>query len=115
MTNLPLRTWAELLTREVRARLPDVRATGSRSSVTWTRGQRSARLSAEPGIWWLTFGKGRTYCEWPDAHSAHVAASNIVVHFDARWCRGIDVEPYSEAYRGRAAAPTIDARSLGTP
>lgn len=97
MTNLPLRTWGELVTREVRQHLPDVRAVRSRSSITWTRGQHSARLSAEPGIWWVSFGKGRTYCETPDARSAHVAAANIVIHFDPRWCRGFDAEPYSEA------------------
>ena len=96
MANLPLQTWAELVTREVRERLPAVRATRSRSSVTWTLGERSASLSAEPGIWWVRFGKARTYCEVPDAQAAHVAASNIVCHFDARWCRGIDAEPYSE-------------------
>jgi len=96
MTNLPLRTWAELVTREVRERLPDVRAVRSRSSVKWTLGQRSVSLCAESIIWWVSFGKGRTYCEVPDARAAHVAASNIVCHFDARWCRGIDAEPYSE-------------------
>lgn len=111
MTSLPLRTWAELVTLEVRQRLPDVRASRSRSSVTWTLGQHSASLSVEPGIWWVSFGKGRTYFEAPDARAAHVAASNIVCHFDARWCRGIDAEPYSEVEMKRIEGEPRPLRS----
>jgi hypothetical protein len=95
MPTMPLRAWAELVTHEVRTLLADVRAVRTGSSVTWTRCRHNAKLHAEPGIWWLIAGS-RTYCESPDARAAHIAASNIVCHFDARWCRGIDAEPYSE-------------------
>jgi hypothetical protein len=100
---MPLRPFAELVTREVRARLPDVRAVRSGSGVTWTRGTAIARLdAAAPYLWELTISTSRgvtcrTYPERMDVDTARVAAANIVGHFDARWCRGIDVKPFSDA------------------
>ena len=97
---MSLQPWAELVTRQVRERMPDphaIRAVRAGTTITWTLGKRTATLdAAEPGLWWIVAG-GRTYCEAPDAHAARVAASNILGHFDSRWCRGIDVEPYQDA------------------
>ena len=99
-TAMQLRPWAELVTREVRERLPDVGAVRAGSSITWTRGASRATLSpASQGLWELavTTTRGfavRTYPARLDVNTAHVAASNIVGRFDPRWCRGLDVEPY---------------------
>jgi hypothetical protein len=102
-TAMQLRPWAELVTREVRERLPDVRAVRTGKTVTWMRGSSIARLSpAGPNLWELTVSTTRgvacrTYPERIDVDTAHVAASNIVAHFDPRWCRGIDVAPYPDS------------------
>jgi hypothetical protein len=95
---LSLREYVELATAKVRERLPDVRAVRKGSTIVWTRGNRTATLdAAAPALWWLHTGRALTYCERPDQAHAHVAASNLLGHFDARWCRGIDHEPFSEA------------------
>jgi hypothetical protein len=100
---MTLDAYAALITREVRERLPGVRAARRGSTVTWTLGKAAARLdAARADRWELVVAAGeqigcRTYCDCSDPRGAHVAANNIVVHFDPRWCRGIDVEPYSEA------------------
>jgi hypothetical protein len=100
---MQLGPWGELVTREVRERLPDVRASRTGSAVTWVRGTSIARLRATgPGTWELTVSTARitrcrTYPERLDVDTAHVAASNIVGHFDPRWCRGIDVAPYPDS------------------
>jgi hypothetical protein len=97
---MPLQHWAELVTREVRARLPDVRAMRRGTTVVWKLGQHSATLNAaDPRNRWLridTGGRGHplTHDEDRNATSARVTAANIVVHFEPRWCRGLDVEPY---------------------
>ena len=95
-----LRSWAELVTREVRERLPDVRATRRGATVVWKLGGHSATLNAaDPQNWWLRIDTGGcghplTYDEDRNAASARVTAANIVVHFDPRWCCRLDVEPY---------------------
>jgi hypothetical protein len=106
---MTLDQYARHVTREVRERLPDVRAVRAGTAITWTRGTSIARLwPAGPSFWELTVstprGAGcRTYPERLDAHTAHVAASNIVGHFEPRWCRGIDAEPYSDTDMNRFA------------
>jgi len=100
--DLPFDAWAVAVTDRVRAFLPDLAASRSRRVVTWTRGAAQARLDARQHEWWLTIsssGAGTgisTHTERHDRFTADVAASNIVVHFDARYCRGIDVPPYTE-------------------
>jgi hypothetical protein len=102
--SMSLQPWAELVTRGVRAWLPDVRAARRGETVVWMRGNSIATITpAGASAWELvitTNGKMtiRTYPERTDVDTARVAAGNIVAHFDARWCRGIDHEPYSEAY-----------------
>lgn len=104
---MPLQLWAELITRQVRERISDpyaLRAVRAGTKVTWTLGTCTATLdAAEPGLWWIIAGC-RTHCENADARAARVMASNILVHFDSRWCRGIDVEPpYQDAVIKRPA------------
>lgn len=104
-----LQPWAELVTREVRARLPDVRAVRTGSSITWTRDTSRATLGpAGPGLWELAVttarsGAVRSYPKRMDADTAHVAASNIVGHFEPSWCRGIDVAPFTSDEMARFA------------
>lgn len=98
---MPLQPWLELVTRQVRVYLPDVRAVRSGTAVTWMRGAAIARLEpAGSGRWELTVTTPRsvacrTYPERMDVDTARVAASNIVGHFDPAWCRGIDVAPFT--------------------
>ena len=91
--SLPLREYVLLTTAEVRKHLPDVRAMRKGTTIVWRRGNALATLDASEG-WRLDAGS-RTYHERHDARAAHVAASNIVVHFDQRYCRGIDEPPYT--------------------
>ena len=99
---LTLRDYAELVTREVRRYLPNVRASRSSTSVTWRLGDFVATLDASKPDWWHVIHTAgpqpvRTHDDRHDVASAHVAASNIVVHFDPCYCRGIDAQPYSDA------------------
>jgi hypothetical protein len=104
---MPLQPWAELVTREVRTHLPDVRAVRAGTAITWSRGTSRATLAvAGPGLWELSISTARgmtvrTFPERIDVDTAHVAASNIVGHFDPRWCRGIDVQPFSDSDMAR--------------
>jgi hypothetical protein len=106
---MTLDPYAQLVTREVRTRLPDVRAVRTGSSVTWTLGTSRATLGpAGPGLWELAVitARGfavRTYPERMDVDTARIAASNIVGHFDLAWCRGIDVAPFTSDEMGRFA------------
>ncbi len=107
---MQLRPWAELVTREVRERLPDVRSSArTGNAITWTRGTSRASLTpAGQGLWEFTSRDAAGYrlphiSRRIDVDTAHVAASNLVAHFDDRWCRGIDAEPYSDADMKRFA------------
>jgi hypothetical protein len=101
---MTLEHYAQLVTKRVRERLPDVRGVRRGTTVVWTLGRRTATLNAAASnIWWLRIDAGSrggqplTYDERQNADSAHIAASNIVTHFDPRYCRGIDVAPYTDA------------------
>jgi len=101
--DLPLIAWATIVTKRVREFLPDVSASHRRKIVVWIRGRCEARLDGTRSAWWLhitsTNGAGpgiSTHSERHDRFTAEVAASNIVVHFDGRFCRGLSVAPYSE-------------------
>lgn len=85
---MTLIAFAELVTREVRATLPDVKAARRGAVVTWRLGDCRAQLDGRDATtWWLRIdGAGTasgplTYDEKHDAASAHVAAQNIVTHF----------------------------------
>jgi hypothetical protein len=101
--DLPLKAWATFVTRRVREFLPDVSVKGSSKIVVWTRGRSEARLDATRADWWLRIssttsaGTGiSTHSDRHDNFTAEVTASNVVVHFDGRFCRGLGVAPYSD-------------------
>jgi hypothetical protein len=101
--DLPFEAWARAVTERVRACLPDVTGTKRGRVVVWSRGATQARLDASRRDWWMSIasstGAGTgilTHTERHDRFTAEVAASNIVVHFDARFCRGLNVPPYTE-------------------
>jgi hypothetical protein len=101
--DLPLEAWARAVTDRVRACLPDVTATKRGPIIIWSRGAIQARLDASRRDWWMSIGSSTgagtgilTHTERHDRFTADVAASNIVVHFDALYCRGIDVPPYTQ-------------------
>jgi hypothetical protein len=93
--SLSLREYALLTTAEVRKHLPDVRAMRRGTTVVWRRWNAVATLNASAADHWRLETGSCTYHERHDARGAHVAASNIVVHFDRRYCRGIDVPPFT--------------------
>jgi hypothetical protein len=93
--SLSLREYAILTTAEVRKHLPDVRAMRKGSTIVWRRGNAVATLNASAADHWRLDAGSSTYHERHDARAAHVAASNIVVHFERRYCRGIDVPPFT--------------------
>lgn len=98
---MPMFEWAELVTRTVRKCLPDVRAVRKGTNIVWKLGDHRAILEPAGATWWMRidatsrWAGTRTYDERHSEQSARVAASNIVVHFDPRYCRGFDVEPYT--------------------
>jgi hypothetical protein len=93
--SLSLREYAVLMTAEVRKHLPDVSVMRKGATIVWRRGNTVATLNAsDPARWHLEAGS-RTYHESHNARAAYVAASNIVVHFDQRYCRGVEVLPYT--------------------
>jgi hypothetical protein len=102
--SLRLREYAILTTAEVRKHLPDVHAMRKGTTIVWRRGNAVATLNASAADHWRLDVGSCTYHERHDARAAHVAASNIVVHFDIRYCRGIRVPPYTDEELARSAA-----------
>jgi hypothetical protein len=100
---MELQPWAEVVTRTVRKYLPDVRAFRKGKNIVWKLQGHRAILEPDGNTWWMritdkTGAVGpRSFDERHDAASAGIAANNIVVHFDPRWCRGIDVAPFDSA------------------
>jgi hypothetical protein len=99
---LTLEKWARRVTDRARRFLPELRATGSGRTVTWACGPILAVLNAGGPDWWLqipsaTGGPGSsTHTDRHDGFTAEVATSNIVVHFDPRFCRGLSSPPYTD-------------------
>jgi hypothetical protein len=112
---LPLEAWARVVTDRVRQFLPEVLAMRRGRSVRWSRGSAKALLDASRDEWWLTIrttsaqhtglaavvrhdtaGGFATHSGRHDYFTAEVTASNIVIHFDTRFCRGLAVPPYTE-------------------
>jgi hypothetical protein len=93
--SLRLREYAILTTAEVRKHLPDVRAMRKGTTIVWRRGNAVATLNASAADHWRLEADSCAYHERHDARAAHVAASNIVVHFDRRYRRGIDEPPFT--------------------
>ena len=75
---------------------PEVSAARNGKGVTWMNGGCTAELDASRAIWRVRIEAMLTYDERKIVDSAYVAAWNLLEHFDLRWCRGIDHEPYSE-------------------
>lgn len=96
-------SWAELVTRGVRARLPEVRAARRGLTIVWTRGAAVATIApAAPGLWELMIVANgrlvcRTYPERTDVDTSHVAAGNIISYFDIRRCRGTEQLTFDDA------------------
>lgn len=79
---MPLRPWVELVTSEVRKRLPDVAAVRAGNTTTWSRGKLSIAVDAsDPKTWWVTFDRARVFDERHDVESAIVTAQNAIAHF----------------------------------
>jgi hypothetical protein len=81
----------------------DVRATMRRRLVVWTLGRAEARLDATRPDWWLTITSSTggafgisTHSDRHDRFTAEITAANIIIHFDSRFCRGLDVDRYTE-------------------
>lgn len=101
--DLPLDDWARAVAERVRKYLPDVGAAKAGRVITWRRGTAVATLDAGRLDWRLQINSSNLtgtgiacHSNRHDRFTAGVAASNIVVHFDIRYCRGLDVPPYSE-------------------
>lgn len=92
--------WAVLVTTIVREYLPMVTGLRKSDSVVWKYGAKTATLTIQDHSWWMAINTGegtpppRTFDNRHDAESARVAAANIVIHFEPRYCQGLDVEPY---------------------
>lgn len=100
---LPLPAWAKAVTTRAREFLPEIRAIQKGRTIVWTFGARYATLDASTDDWWIKIapssGAGTgvsTHSDRHDLFTAMVAASNLVAHFDPRFCRGLDTEPYSQ-------------------
>jgi hypothetical protein len=65
------------------------------ATIVWRRGNDVATLNGSDAARWRLESGSHTYHESHDARAAHVAASNIVVHFDQRYCRGTDMPPFT--------------------
>jgi len=113
--SLTLEAWARAVTDRVRHFLPEVQAMRRGRTVTWSRGNAQAILDASRAEWWLTIrttsaqhsglaaavrhdtaGGFATHSDRHDDFTAEVTAANIVVHFDARFCRGLGLPPYTD-------------------
>jgi hypothetical protein len=62
--------FAEFVTKEVRAHLPDVSAARTLTSVTWRRGRAIATLDATERTTWLLRAGARTHTERFNANAA---------------------------------------------
>jgi hypothetical protein len=100
---LSLPAWAKTVTSRAREFLPEIRAVQKGRTIVWTRGSHRATLEAGRDDWWMKIssssGTGTgvsTHSDRHDHYTAMVAASNIVVHFDPRFCRGLEAEPYTQ-------------------
>ena len=80
----------------------ELRAVMRQRTVVWTYGRAEARLDATRYEWWLKVSSSAagtgisTHSDRHDRHTAEVTAANIVIHFESRFCRGLNVTPYSE-------------------
>jgi hypothetical protein len=87
----------------VRRHLPDVAASRLATRATWRRSAYVPMLTAAGDrlrskiVQRDRGGNCHTYSEQLDERTASVDANNIVVHFDPRFCRGIDVAPHARA------------------
>jgi hypothetical protein len=100
---LSLPAWAKAVTSRAREFLPEIRAVQKGRAIVWTFGTQCATLDASRDDWWMNIGSSRgagtgvsTHSDRHDHLTAMVAASNIVVHFDPRFCRGLETEPYTQ-------------------
>lgn len=73
------------------------------TTIVWRRGNAIATLNASDAPRWRLEAGSCTYHERHDARAAHVTASNIVVHFERRYCRGIDEPPFTVDEMARLA------------
>jgi hypothetical protein len=92
---LSLPSWARLVTRRVRVRLPDVGAAREGDRITWRYGGHVASVEANGAIWWVHFTKpsGTTAPRHPsvftnrhDDFTAECVAGTMLAFFSAEFC-----------------------------
>ena len=92
---LPMPTWASIVTRGIRDRLPEMRADRTDDRVTWTCAGHVVTLSAERSTWSLDFVKPTgtsaprhpgVYVDRHDAFTATACAGTMTSVFSAEFC-----------------------------
>jgi hypothetical protein len=92
---LPMPTWASIVTRRIRDRLPEVRAARVGDRIRWTYGGHVVTAEIDGAIRWVHFAKptGAAAPRHPsvftnrhDVFTAHCVAGTMLAFFSAEFC-----------------------------